>query len=130
MSNRKLVYICTPLKPEKFNVQAIHDKVAEERVFAFIPTPDIRADKASAALLDKQHIDQCDELWVFGPIGRDCAWEIGYAQGIGKPVVFFEDSSNAHVVRDDWMLFCAGTRVERRVKAAGPSFVARVGDDY
>lgn len=106
------VYISTPLKPEKFNLKAIQDALLEHKVFAFIPTTVDTTPEAGAAL-NKLMIELCDEVWVFGPIGRDCAWEIGYAQGKSIPVVFFESEVNSHMIKEDWMLFCAGTEVKR-----------------
>lgn len=104
------VYISTPLKPHKFNLKAIQDALIDRRVFAFIPTTKDTTPEMGAAL-NRMQIELCDEVWVFGPIGRDCAWEIGYAQGLSKPVVFFANELNAHMVKEDWMLFCAGTEV-------------------
>lgn len=106
------VYISTPLKPEKFNLAAIQAALLSQRVFAFIPTT-VDTTPESGAAVNKLMIELSDEVWVFGPIGRDCAWEIGYAQGRNIPVVFYESEVNEHMVKEDWMLFCAGTEVKR-----------------
>lgn len=104
------VYISTPLKPEKFRLSLIQETVQKAGVFAFIPTTTDTTPEAGAAI-NKLQIELCDEVWVFGPIGRDCSWEIGYAQGLKKPVKFYVTQENEHMVREDWMLFCAGTEV-------------------
>lgn len=110
MTLAKRVYISTPLKPHKFNLKAIQEMILDKRVFAFIPTT-VESTPEAAAAVNKLMIELSDELWVFGPIGRDCSWEIGYAQGLNKPVVFFASEVNKHMVKEDWMLFCAGTEV-------------------
>jgi hypothetical protein len=107
LSNKK-VYVSTPLKPAKFRLDQIQAQIKRAGVFAFIPTT-AETTPAAAAAINKLQIELCDELWVFGPIGRDCSWEIGYAQGLKKPVKFFQTAENEHMVKEDWMLFCAGT---------------------
>jgi hypothetical protein len=107
----KKVYISTPLKPEKFNLSLIQKFILMEKVFAFIPPTEEKNDRKLGSAVDKLQIDLCDEMWVFGPIGRDCAWEVGYAQGKNIPVFFFKTDNNEHIVREDWMLFCAGTEI-------------------
>ena len=97
------VYVCTPLKTEKFKLELISRTLLEQNVFGFIPPQGQLVDKKLGSLLDKRHIDLCNEVWVFGPIGRDCAWEIGYATGLGKNVKIFVDESNMHVINEDWM---------------------------
>lgn len=108
----KRVYISTPLKPEKFKLGPIQDAILKAGVFAFIPTT-VDTTPEQGAAINKLQIELADEVWVFGPIGRDCSWEIGYAQGKGIPVVFHESNENKHMVTEDWMLFCAGTQVVR-----------------
>lgn len=109
----KKVYISTPLKEEKFNIHDIQAMILKHKVFAFIPPTSKKVDQHQGSLVDKLSIDLCDEVWVFGPIGRDCSWEIGYAQGLGKPVVFFLNEQNEYTVKEDWMVWCAGTEVRR-----------------
>lgn len=110
---KKCVYISTPLKPGKFDLDLIQRVILRENVFAFIPPTEEKNDRKQGAAIDKLQIELCDELWVFGPIGRDCSWEAGYAAGLGIPVVFFLDESNEHIHENDWMIFCSNTRVER-----------------
>lgn len=107
----KKVYISTPLKPEKFKLEQIQAQILKAGVFAFIPTT-VEVSPTQGAAVDKLMLDLCDEVWVFGAVGRDCAWEMGYAQGLGKPVVFFVTSDNKDRVQSDWMLFCAGTIIK------------------
>lgn len=98
------VYICTPLAEGKFNLPKISKAVLDAGAYAFIPPVGQLSDKTLGAKLDKLAIDQCDELWAFGPVGRDCCWEIGYAKGLGKVVKLFIDESNQYLVDEDWMV--------------------------
>lgn len=112
----KRVYISTPLSEKKFDLAAIQrELLASSRIFAFIPTTSSTTPEAAAAL-NKMMIENSDEVWVFGPIGRDCSWEIGYAQGRGIKVIFFKTPLNADRIESDWMLFCAGTEIKEPVK--------------
>lgn len=100
----KKVYICTPLSDEKFNLKLISLKILNNPdVFAFIPPQGQLCDKELGSRLDKKMIEMCDELWVFGEFGRDCSWEIGYAQGLGKRVIVIRDDSNRGILDEDWM---------------------------
>lgn len=96
------VYICTPLAANKIDLAKISKTIIKEGVFAFIPPVGQLEAKQMGAILDRKMIEACDELWMFGPIGRDCAWEIGYAQGLGKPTKLFIDKSNEYIL-NDWM---------------------------
>jgi hypothetical protein len=108
----KNVYICTPLKEEKYPAEQIGTTILKYPTYRFfIPQTSLKVTKEVGTAIDKMHLDTCNEVWVFGPIGRDCAWEIGYAQGLGKRVIFHMDESNRHVVEQDWMTFCAGTEI-------------------
>lgn len=113
----KKVYISTPLKLEKFRLDQIQAAILEtEGVFAFIPTTaEAKGDPTRAALLNKQMLDLCDEVWVFGPIGRDCAWEMGYARALGKDLVFFSTEENQNIIPTDWMLFNTGKISVRKI---------------
>lgn len=99
----KRVYVCTPLAAGKFDLELISITLLARNVFAFIPPRGQLNHKTIGAKLDRKMIDACDEVYVFGPIGRDCAWEIGYATGLGKPVTIFQNESNAGMLREDWM---------------------------
>lgn len=103
----KKVYISTPLKEHKFNITDIQSEILKFGVFAFIPPTSPKVDQWQGSRVDKLSIELCDELWVFGPIGRDCTWEIGYAQGMGKRVIFYRSHENKHIINEDWMLFSA-----------------------
>lgn len=106
----KKVYICTPLQKHKFDLKKISTEILKEKVFAFIPPVGQLENKELGKMVDKIQIEMCDELWAFGLLGRDCAWEIGYAQGLGKPVKIFIDDENKEML-DDWMLFCCNTKI-------------------
>lgn len=105
MKQVKKVYISTPLKPGKFNLRAIQKAILKEKVFAFIPPTEEKNDQYLGSHTDRLQIDLCDELWIFGPMGRDCAWEAGYASALGIPIVFYRSDDNAHIISEDWMLF-------------------------
>jgi nucleoside 2-deoxyribosyltransferase len=101
----KKIYICTPLSSGKFDLNWITKVILEEKVFAFIPPEGQLQNKEDGAQLDKLMIDQCDELWAFGSVGRDCAWEMGYAKGLGKEVRLYFNPTTWELLKDDWMLF-------------------------
>lgn len=109
----KLIYVCTPLKEAKFLINTIHEQIynSEDPVFPFISSTGPQTGKEHASYIDKSMIEMCDEVWVFGAFGRDCAWEIGYAQGLGVHVKMFVDTSNSHIVEEGLMTFCAGTEI-------------------
>lgn len=104
MNKPKTVYICTPLSEGKFNLEKISKTIIHENVFAFIPPQAQLQSREIGANLDRKMIDFCDEVWAFGPIGRDCSWELGYAQGLGKPTRIYLDKSNEDMVKDSWMM--------------------------
>lgn len=100
------VYISTPLMGDKFNLKKITEVLlVSPLVFAFIPPVGQLSDKDNGALLDKNAILLCDEVWVFGKIGRDCSWEIGFARGLGKPVKLFMTKEEIEYIQEDWMTF-------------------------
>lgn len=101
----KKIYICTPLSKDKFNLDWITKVILNEKVFAFIPPVGQLQDKDAGAQVDKFMIEQCDELWAFGPLGRDCAWEMGFAHGLKKPVRLYFNPTTWELLKDDWMLF-------------------------
>lgn len=99
----KKVYICTPLKSEKFEINSISKIILKENIFAFIPPSEQLLNKKLGAKVDQVMIRSCDELWVFGNFGRDCAWEIGFAQGLNKKVKIFVNKNNKDILKTDWM---------------------------
>ena len=100
----KKIYVCTPLNPNKFNLDKITDILMKMNVFAFIPPAGQLSNKETGALLDKRMIEECNEVYVIGAVGRDCCWEIGYASGLGKPVTIFLDHTNNYLIEEDWMV--------------------------
>ena len=103
----KKVYICTPLKLHKFRQEAISKTILENPgYFAFVPLTSDMGGPTLGAALDKRHLDLADEVWVFGPFGRDCAWEIGYALGLNKKVIVWITDDNREYLKTDWMLWC------------------------
>lgn len=102
----KRVYVATPLKLEKFPFEKIQRTLLQMGVFAFVPLPQSALDKDLVIHLNRHHIELSDEVWVFGKYGRDVAWEIGYAQGLGKMVRIFKTDANQQNVTDDEMMFC------------------------
>lgn len=103
-----LIYVCTPLNQDKFNLKQITEVCLRHKqfIFPFIPPIGQLSDKKLGAQLDKTMIELCNEMYVFGNIGRDCAWEIGYAAGLNKPITIFIDDSNKASFDDDWMTVC------------------------
>jgi len=108
----KKIYICTPLKEEKFLLDKISSEILKSGDFAFIPPTGQLLNKKVGAKLDKLMIEQCDELWAFGMLGRDCSWEIGYATGLNKKVKIFISIENKVILEEDWMLLIDAEIVE------------------
>jgi nucleoside 2-deoxyribosyltransferase len=109
----KRIYVCTPLKSGKFDLPLIV-KTLPEDVFAYIPPTDPTKPKIEGALLNRKMIDLCDEVWVFGPLGRDCSWEIGYAEGLGKKIIVHINNNNQDVL-NDWMLWTSKNLEKKEV---------------
>ena len=108
----KLIYICTPLKGEKFLLDKIQKALLAEDVFGFIPPTGQLNSKKLGAELDRKMISLCDELWAFGLLGRDCAWEVGYATGLGKKVRIFKTKENQELIDNDWMTVIGAEIIE------------------
>lgn len=109
----KKVYISTPLKEEKFNIEDIQSEILKYGVFAFIPPTSQKVNQDQGSKVDKLSIELCDEVWVFGAIGRDCSWEIGFAHGLGKKVILYKSSHNNHIFNEDWMLFSGAIEIRK-----------------
>lgn len=119
----KRVYISTPLKEEKFNITDIQNEILKHKVFAFIPPNSPKVNQHQGSRVDRLSIDLCDEMWVFGAIGRDCSWEIGYADGIGKKLVFYTSDHNRDVTSSDWMIWTGDIEIrELNVDEPQPPF--------
>lgn len=101
----KKIYVATPLKLKKFEFDLIQRQIRSHDVFAFIPLPQPKLPIEKCIMVNKHHIEKCDEVWVFGVYGRDVAWEIGYAQALGKKIVVFQTKKNLKNVKDDEMMF-------------------------
>lgn len=97
------VYISYPMNPEKHNLTEITKIILKHKVFASIPPPGQLESKKIGAELDRLLIEKCEEVWAFGKIGRDCAWELGYAVGLGKNVRIFINDENRYILFEDWM---------------------------
>jgi len=107
----KTVYVCTPLKQGKFFIQDIvHETSLVQDVFFYIPPSDPAKPKTLGAELNRKMLLLCDEVWVFGLAGNDCSWEIGFADGLNKPVKVFITETNKQLLQD-WMLW-TGPKVE------------------
>lgn len=100
----KSIYVCCPLKSSKFPFNEIYKYVTKPGIFAFIPLPNPNLPMKKIIQLNKHHIINCDEVWVFGKYGKDCAWEQGFAQALGKPVRIFLTKKNLKSVMKDEML--------------------------
>lgn len=106
------VYVCTPLKLSKFPFEQIQRTLLSRGVFAFVPLPQPLLPIGLVIQLNKHHLVNCDEVWVFGRIGRDCAWEIGFAQALGKPIRFFRSAKNLQILENDEMMKSCPMTVE------------------
>lgn len=101
-----LVYVCSSLKPHTVKrVDALLEKLklVYPSVEFFRPSGDDPDKLMDTVREDVKAIHECDELWVIGRYGRDCSWEIGYAMGLRKHVVIWEDHTNHRKIWSDWM---------------------------
>lgn len=101
----KRVYISYPMNPSKHKLNQIQAQVQIRGVYPSIPPAGQLNDKKPGAQFDKYLIENSDEVWAFGQLGRDCAWELGFAVGLGKKVLIFLDVDNELHLEADWMLF-------------------------
>lgn len=101
----KKVYICSSLRPEVYVrvTELLNTKCP--KAIHLRPYLEQTGNKLGHIECDVAMIHHCDELWVVGEYGRDCAWEIGYATAMGKPIKVFKDASNALSLEKDWMLY-------------------------
>jgi nucleoside 2-deoxyribosyltransferase len=100
----KKVYISYPMNPKKHDLKQIQDAIQKAGVYGSIPPAGQLSNKTSGARFDKYLIENSDEVWAFGQLGRDCAWELGFAVGLNKPVKLFVDEQNNYLIEEDWML--------------------------
>lgn len=108
------VYISYPMNPEKHDLEIIQNETLKRGVFASIPPAGQLKNKDLGAKFDKMLIEGCEEVWAFGKLGRDCAWEIGFAVGLGKQVKIFVDENNADILDSDWMTLIDAEIVDLR----------------
>lgn len=101
----KKVYICSSLRPEVYERVTRLLKETLPRAIHLRPFKEQYGNKLGHVETDVAMIRYCDEFWVVGEFGRDCSWEIGYATGLGKPIVFFCDETNRKNLESDWMMY-------------------------
>lgn len=102
----KTVYVSTPLKPTKFNLKYITEVLLKAGgLVPYIPPTTQTNEDGRGGALDELALENSDEVWAFGPLGRDCSWELGYAYKAGKPIKIFIDETNEYLVNgEDWMV--------------------------
>lgn len=101
------VYICSSLRDEPYaHVTGVLDKAKEKFPEAIVLRPGLGGanDIVAHVVTDVGMIREADELWVMGEYGRDCSWEIGFAMGLGMTIRVFVDSTNEHLLAQDWMI--------------------------
>lgn len=99
----KKIYICSSLRIEN------HTRVTEilaqlPKVIHLRPYLEQTGNKLGHIEADIAMIHYCDEVWVVGEYGRDCAYEQGLATGLGKPMTVFRDEKNKERLDSDWMI--------------------------
>lgn len=97
------VYLCARLSPAAREWNALVADHLGNRFNVFLPQ-DIDLSQATDVEFDKQAYDGClvgmvesDILLVLPAYGRDCAWEIGWFCGQGKPAFAYVEQAG------DWM---------------------------
>lgn len=103
----KKVYVCSSCRQENYDY--VTDLLTKNRLihkaFLFRPQPGQLLNKTEFANVDIDAINASDEVWLIGEYGRDCAWELGYAAGIKKPIKVFRCEKNEKHLEADWMMW-------------------------
>lgn len=110
----KKVYVSYPMNPKKHQMNVIQNELLKGDVFPSIPPAGQLENKILGSAFDKKLIENCDEVWAFGEIGRDCSWELGFAVGLNKKVRIFIDASNSEILIEDWMTLINAEIVDLR----------------
>ena len=92
-------YFCAKVKNDKSN-PATALKLARSLGYKlWIPEIEVTDyDYPKGALQCKKTIEDSEVVICQPPIGRDCAWELGYAVGLGKPIYVIGELDEG-----DWM---------------------------
>lgn len=101
------------MNPNKHDMIKIQTEIMKHsNVFASIPPVGQLENKKICAEFDEQLIRNCNEVWAFGQIGRDCSWELGFAAGLNKKIKIFIDNTNRDILKEDWMIFLNAEIIE------------------
>lgn len=87
---------CATTKTSPMQAKRLADVM---KVDLWIPDSRVTFDFPKGALACREAIDGCAVVICALPIGRDCAWELGYAVGIGKRVYVL----GGPLPEGDWM---------------------------
>lgn len=100
------VYVCSSLRPEVMTHRnaVIAGLAVPEGTRLFLPDGVDPTRKREIVREDVYEIETCDEFWIVGQYGRDCAWEVGYAMALNKKIKFFLDATNENRFNEDWMI--------------------------
>jgi len=102
----KRIYICSSCRPENYEyVKQLLKLYTTREMSIFHPEPQQLEEKTRYACVDIIEIQKADEIWLIGDYGRDCSWELGYAQALQKTVCVFRCHINRAKLDDDWMLW-------------------------
>jgi len=95
----RLAYFCAPCKNRRNNPNKAL-KLADEMGYKlWMPEKEVSGfDYSEGALECQEAIDKSNIIICQPPIGRDCAWELGYAVAKNKPIYVLGELDS-----EDWM---------------------------
>ena len=94
----RLAYFCARCKNYKTNTDKAIKLAKELKYKLWIPENKVSYDFPKGAIECQKAIDKSEIIICQTPIGRDCAWELGYAVALKKPIYVI-----GKFEKDDWM---------------------------
>lgn len=99
MNNILIAYFCGRVKNSQTNSDKAIQFAKEFGYKLWVPSKKVKNYTfPTGAHKCKQAIERADCVICQPPIGRDCAWELGFAHGLGKDIYCLGELSE-----DDWM---------------------------
>lgn len=106
------VYFCARLGTEaaRTNNSLVRAALFDEQFNVFLPQEvqipklPFKSIERCAFWVDCEAIEWCDILLVVSPYGKDCAWEVGFAKGLGKKIFGF--FTEAKSIEDTMVVSC------------------------
>ena len=95
----KQAYFCAKVKNIKISSEKALELAKRMGFKLWIPSEKVsNYDYPNGALKCVKAIEKSEVIICQTPIGRDCAWELGYAYALGKKIYVI-----GNLEKDDWM---------------------------